>query len=395
MQQKTKKRKNRKKTMKKNKRLHGGFHVLFGALTTFTAVVAVLGLVFILLYKTGHARLMRSVEAKAPEAKELADEKELLTAKEKAKLATVEWQDNWVAIGDKVYAYDEDCINLLFLGIDKPGDIQGKTDFSNWESGQTDAVFVVSLNPTKKVVQIVGIPRNSMVNVDIYDEENHKIDTVYDQICLQYAFAGGGQAGLDRVKESVGDLFYGLPIHGAFAVGYDAVGIVNDMVGGVDVEVLEDLQKENPLFTVGNHVHLDGDLALSYVRSRNYGQLGSPTLRLKRQKQYITALIGKTRSKVKEDPAVVKTMYDAVSRYMNTDVTLEEVVYLAAKAVDYRFDADSFHLLEGEDHAVEIPKERLRPGEEAEPFYDDYYLSEDSIKEIMLDVFYQEVEIGE
>lgn len=394
MEERKKKRRGKRKN-KKNRKFHKGFYIIFAVVSTLVVFVAVVGLAIILLYKSGYAKLMESVEAKAPDAQRMTNTEDELVAREKAKLSTVEWQDNWVAIGEKIYAYDENCVNLLFLGIDKSGNVSEKSDFDNWEAGQTDAIFVVSLNKTTGKVNIVGIPRNSMVNVDIYDAENHKIDTVYDQICLQYAFAGGGTAGLERVKESVSELFYGMPIHGAFAVGYDAVGIINDMVGGIEVEVLEDLQKENKAFVRGKQLYLDGNLALAYVRSRNYGQVGSPTLRLKRQKQYITALINKTKEKVKENPLIVKDMYQAVSAYMNTDVTLEEVVYLAAEAVEYEFGENSFKLLEGEDRIVEIPEERLKPGEEIEPFYNDYYLDEEKVKELMLNTFYEEVLIGE
>lgn len=372
-----------------------GLHIAFSIISAMAALAAIAGLLFLLLYKSGQARLMQSVEASMPDSQQITDMQEELIAREKAGLATVEWQDNWIAIDGKVYAYNEACINLLVLGVDKPGALRQETDYENWESGQTDAIFLVSLNPATKYIYIVGIPRNSMINVDIYDEENHKLDTVYDQICLQYAFAGGGQAGLDRVKKSVSELFYGLPIHGAFAIGYDAVSVINDMAGGVDVEVLEDLQKENKALVKGETVHLDGKLALDYVRSRNYGELGSPTQRLKRQKQYLTVLIEKLRGEVKKNPILVKDMYSAVSRYMNTDVTLEEVVYLAAEALDYQFGPDSFQLLEGEDKAVPIPEEKLRPGENAEPFYNDYYLEEDSIKQVMRNIFYEEVTIGE
>lgn len=372
-----------------------GLHIAFSIISAMAALAAIAGLLFLLLYKSGQARLMQSVEASMPDSQQITDMQEELIAREKAGLATVEWQDNWIAIDGKVYAYNEECINLLVLGVDKPGALRQETDYENWESGQTDAIFLVSLNPATKYIYIVGIPRNSMVNVDIYDEENHKLDTVYDQICLQYAFAGGGQAGLDRVKKSVSELFYGLPIHGAFAIGYDAVSVINDMAGGVDVEVLEDLQKENKALVKGETVHLDGKLALDYVRSRNYGELGSPTQRLKRQKQYLTVLIEKLRGEVKKNPILVKDMYAAVSRYMNTDVTLEEVVYLAAEALDYQFGPDSFQLLEGEDKAVLIPEEKLGPGENAEPFYNDYYLEEDSIKQVMRNIFYEEVTIGE
>lgn len=384
-----------KEKARKKKRKHKGLHIAFGIFSGIVIFVMIVGLVFILVYKSGQAKLKQSAEGKAPDGQLLTDIEKEQIAREKAAITALQWEDNWVAIGDKIYAYDEECVNLLFLGIDKPGNIEEETDFDNWESGQTDAIFVVSLNPTKKSVNIIGIPRNSMVNVDIYDAENHKIDTVFDQICLQYAFAGGGQPGLDRIEESVETLFYGLPIHGAFAVGYDAVGVVNDMAGGVDVEVLESFNTKKQKFQKGDMLHLDGETALAYVRGRDFGQVGSPTLRLQRQKQYLLALIDKVRKAVKEDPVLVRDMYNAVSSYMNTDVTLEEVVYLAAESVDYGFGDSSFYLLQGEDKVVEIPEGELREKTEAEPFYDDYYLDEESLKEIMLEVFYKEVVMEE
>ncbi len=385
----------REKEKAKKKKKRKGLHIAFGIFSGIVIFITLLGLAFILVYKSGQAKLKQSAEGKTPEGRLLTDAEREQIAREKAGLTALQWEDNWVVIGDKIYAYDEECVNLLFLGIDRPGDIGEETDFDNWEAGQTDAIFMVSLNPSKKSVSIIGIPRNSMVNVDIYDEENHKIDTVFDQICLQYAFAGGGQPGLDKVEESVETLLYGLPVHGAFAVGYDAVGIINDMAGGVDVEVLETFETSRQKFVEGETLHLDGDMALSYVRGRNFGQIGSPTLRLQRQKQYLVALIDKVRGKVKENPMLVKDMYGAVSSYMNTDVTLEEVVYLAAESVDYRFGDGSFYLLQGEDRVVEIPEEERNRKTEAEPFYDDYYLDEESIKEIMLEVFYEEVVTGE
>lgn len=383
-----------KSDKKRRKRKYKGLHIVFGILSGIVVLLAFAGLIFVLIYKAGQAKLMQAGEGKMPDRNLLSNEEEEMIAREKAGLLTVQWEDNWIAIGDKIYSYDKNCVNLLFLGVDNKGDMKEGTDFENWESGQTDAIFLVSLNPTKRSVNIIGIPRNSMVNIDIYDAENHKIDTVFDEICLQYTFAGGGQPGLARTKESVSELLYGLPVHGAFAIGYDAVGIINDMAGGVDVEVLETFQAGKRTYEKGKKLHLDGKLALSYVRWRNFGQLGSPTLRLQRQKQYLLALIGKLRGKIKENPLLVKDMYEAVTSYMNTDVTLEEVVYLAAQSVDYKVGENSFYLLQGEDRAVEIPEEDLKEGSK-EPFYNDYYLDEESVKEVMLEVFYEEVVMGE
>lgn len=380
------------KKKKRRKKKHAGNRVLkiFGILTALIAsIVAVLCLAFVVLYKSGEASLANAVEKKAPTA-EGFDEEEALLAKEKAGLATVTWQDDWVALDGKAYEYDEDIINLLFLGIDRAGSISTETNLDNWKAGQADAIFILSLNPDKKTIRIVGIPRNSMVDVDIYDQNARQMETIHNQICLQYGYAGGGENGLHAMKDAASKLLYDLPIHGAFAIGYDAVSIINDKVGGVDVEVLEDMPEKNKAFVLGNTVHLDGKLALQYVRERDYYQLGSPTLRLKRQKQYITALIQAAKTCVKQDPLLVTDLYNSITKYMNTDVTVDEAVYLVRQALDYQFDGDSFYLLQGDD--VSVPFTRK---DGTEDFYDDYYLREDSIRQVMIDAFYNEVKIDE
>lgn len=380
------------KKKKRRKKKHAGNRVLkiFGILTALIAsIAAVLCLVFVVLYKSGEASLANAVEKKAPTA-EGFDEEEALLAKEKAGLATVTWQDDWVALDGKAYEYDEDIINLLFLGIDRAGSISTETNLDNWKAGQADAIFILSLNPDKKTIRIVGIPRNSMVDVDIYDQNARQMETIHNQICLQYGYAGGGENGLHAMKDAASKLMYDLPIHGAFAIGYDAVSIINDKVGGVDVEVLEDMPEKNKAFVLGNTVHLDGKLALQYVRERDYYQLGSPTLRLKRQKQYITALIQAAKTCVKQDPLLVTDLYNSITKYMNTDVTVDEAVYLVRQALDYQFDGDSFYLLQGDD--VSVPFTRK---DGTEDFYDDYYLREDSIRQVMIDAFYNEVKIDE
>ena len=380
------------KKKKRRKKKHTGNRVLkiFGILTALIAsIVAVLCLAFVVLYKSGEASLANAVEKKAPTA-EGFDEEEALLAKEKAGLATVTWQDDWVALDGKAYEYDENIINLLFLGIDRAGSISTETNLDNWKAGQADAIFILSLNPDKKTIRIVGIPRNSMVDVDIYDQNARQMETIHNQICLQYGYAGGGENGLHAMKDAASKLMYDLPIHGAFAIGYDAVSIINDKVGGVDVEVLEDMPEKNKAFVLGNTVHLDGKLALQYVRERDYYQLGSPTLRLKRQKQYITALIQAAKTCVKQNPLLVTDLYNSITKYMNTDVTVDEAVYLVRQALDYQFDGDSFYLLQGDD--VSVPFTRK---DGTEDFYDDYYLREDSIRQVMIDAFYDEVKIDE
>ena len=109
------------------------------------------------------------------------------------------------------------------------------------------------------------------------------------------------------------------------------------------------------------------------------------------QKQYLTALADKMKGEIKRNPLLVKEMYDAVAGYINTNIGIDELVYLAGQAAGYRFGGEDIYLLQGEDKAVPI----IRDGKETGDFYDDLYLNEEKLKEIVVRVFYKEVKLEE
>ena len=382
-QEEKRKRKRQGRTSKKKR-------IITAVLAMLPAAAAIIIIVFGAAYLSGRAKILGAAQKGAPDAGLLTDQEAAEELRLKAGLETVQWQEDWVAIDGKVYSYDSSRINLLVLGVDKAGKMDEEPDYEKWLSGQTDAIFVVSINPSDKSVSIIGVPRNSMTDVDVYDSEDHISRTIFDQICLQYPYAGGGKHGLEKAAESVSRLLYNLPIHGTAAIGYGAVSKVNDMAGGVDVVALESLETPFGSYEEGESLHLEGKYALAYVRSRDVSVIGSPTMRLARQKQYLTALAGKLKEKVKENPMIVKDMYDAVAGYVNTDIGIDEMAYLATQAAGYRFSGEDIHLLEGDDKAVPIVKD----GKETGDFYDDLYLDEENLKETMIKVFYKEVKLG-
>ncbi|MCM1538740.1 MAG: LCP family protein [bacterium] len=352
-------------------------------LCVLIAAAAVFLIILFVMYQTGKHSLYAKAENSAPMS--VNTQQELLDAREQAGLAAVQWQSDWIAMDGRIYEYNEDTINLLFLGIDHAGGLVRDTDYSEWDAGQADAVFVLSLNPTDKTMKIVAIPRNSMVNLNIYGADGEVSEQIKNQICLQYGYAGGGKNGLAEMKRVVSELLYQLPIHGVTAIGYDAIATINDAVGGVDVEVLEDIIYD-PQMQKGNVIHLTGEQAYLYLQYRDVTAVGSPTARLLRQKQYLSAFVGAAKGKLRNDPMIVSELYQALDAYMNTDVALDEAVYMAAELLEYRFDMDAIYQLTGEDRIVPYINE---DGEE--DFYDDYYLDEEALKRMMVEVFYTEV----
>lgn len=372
-----------KKENKSKKKLC--LRIVVGILSTVLVFVLIVGLIGVIFYKSGEAALRTSAETKMPAID--TDPQEVERMRESYAFGnTVPWQDEWVVYENGVYEYNEDTLNFLLMGIDHEGELDKNTDLSDWGAGQADAIFLISINRHSNEVSVIGIPRNTMVELDIYNENEQRIDTIYNQICLQYGYAGGGELGLSTMKESVSELFYGLPIHGACAISFDAVGIILEKIGGVEVTVPDDMTSLDAGYKAGSRLLLTKENIMPYLRYRDMAALGSPTTRLTRQKEFLEKAIRQTISQVKRNPRLVSDIYKAVIPYMNTDITLDEAVYLAAEFVNYRIEKDSFYQLTGEDRQVDFVNESGK-----NDFYDDLYLDEDTTRQLVMKLFYEEV----
>lgn len=357
--------------------------IVKGLLLVVLILLLLIGIIVLWTYTSGGNALRKSASSSKPIAfGELSEQQ-----KESYGMPdTLAWQEGWVAYDGKVYEYCEDSLNFLLLGIDCGGELSSNTDLSDWEAGQADAVFIVTINQAKDTISIIGIPRNSMVNLKIYDKDGNVSRIMYNQLCLQYGYAGGGELGLTEMKRAVSELLYGLPIHGACAVSYDAIKVVTDELGGIEVTVPDDMTEFVPDFTIGSVHTLTSDNIIWYLQYRNVAEVGSPTVRLMRQKEFLKVAVAQVFERVRQNPLFVKDIYEAVAPYMNTDITLNEAVYTASNAAKCTLGEQSFYQLSGEDNAVVYTNE---DGEA--DFFDDLYIDEEELKRIMVELFYKEV----
>lgn len=286
------------------------------------------------------------------------------------------WQDGWVKYQNQIYAYNEDILTFLFMGIDKQDETVREMP-EGTDGGQADALFLLVLNPRRKEMDLIGINRNTMTQIDMYSETGAYIETITAQICVQHGFGNGMEESCAYQKEAVSRLFYGLPIHGYAAVNLSAAAPLNDAVGGVDVTVLEDMTSESPLLKEGMQVHLEGEDALTYVRWRDTDTFASADRRLERQMQYLEGFVEKAKSSAREDISNIARLYRAASPAMITDVTADKAVYLASQTLDYRDGPNHFYVLEGE----------TVMGEQ----FEEYYIDETALYEMILDIFYEPV----
>lgn len=295
-----------------------------------------------------------------------------ITAPEDAK---VEDNGQTVTYQGKKYRRNEAVTSILCMGVDREA-LEREEDVIG-ENGQADTLFVAALDTETGNMTLINFSRDSMVDVDVYNIQGGYVETKQMQLCLAYAYGDGKEKSCQNEIKSVSRLLYGMPIDAYAAINLPAVSVLNDAIGGVEVDVLEDLSSKDSALVKGAHVLLRGNQAEIYVRSRDHENVDANNSRMTRQRQYLTNFIAKTLSQTRKNLSVPLTLYDAVTAYMVTDISAPEVTYLASLLLQGSFGSQNIMTIPGE----------VKMGEE----YAEYYVKEEALYQIILDVFYKPV----
>lgn len=285
-------------------------------------------------------------------------------------------QGDVVRYNGVLYRYNSDILTFLFMGIDRLEEVGAETD--SRFGGQSDAIFLLVVDPHQKKLSVIGIPRDTMAEIDIYSEEGLYMGSRVAQITLQHSYGDGAEISCERSTEAVSRLFYNLPIHGYCAVNMGAVPLINDAVGGIDLTVLDTMEYGGILIEEGTQLHLEGMEAYYYLHDRDPDVFNSAGRRLQRQKQYLTAYSSKAIEAVKKDITFPVTLYNTLSKYMVTDISIDEVSYLATQVMGCTFSEEDMFILPG----ATIKGEK----------YEEFHADEKGLYELILKVFYEEVE---
>jgi LCP family protein required for cell wall assembly len=285
------------------------------------------------------------------------------------------WQEGDVHYNDKVYRYNTSIKTYLIMGIDVSGPVTKAAD--GISGGQSDAMFLVVCDHGNKKLSVVAINRNTMTGVDVYDEGGSFKGNFELQICLQHAYGDGMRISCQRSVETVSHLFYDIPISGYLALNMDGISILNDAVGGVTLQVLQDISSSalNIELHEGDTVTLTGDEAYLYLRNRDTSVYGSADDRLNRQVQYIEALFKQINSAYGGDNEEALNIYNSVSDYIVSNIDFAK---LSEELSEYGVDGANIYTVKGETTH--------------ESTFEEYHIDEDALYEMILKVFYNEVE---
>lgn len=203
-------------------------------------------------------------------------------------------------------------INVLLLGTDD-GD---SDDFDKDVPKRTDAMLLVSFDPENSQVSVLSLPRDTRVTIP--GRRGH------DKINAAYAYGG-----VPLAKRTVANLLQ-VPINHYMQVDWQGFIKVVDMLGGVDLDVEQNMDYEDPYADLKIHLekgkqHLNGEKAGEYVRFRHdeMGDIG----RVERQQKFMKALAKQafTVGNMVKLPVIIGT----ASEYVKTDMTFIQLVKAA------------------------------------------------------------------
>lgn len=231
------------------------------------------------------------VETKAPEQAEIRKETEATAATEEIT--------------------SEDFINFLVVG---------QQSRKGEEARLADTMILCTLNTKTKTLTMTSILRDTLIKMPDYRGHiggNIKLNTIYN---LGYLYGDGIAGSMELMNMTLYDSF-GIEVDHNFEIDFDVFVKVVEVLGGVKIELTE-AEARHLGVKPGLQV-MDGELALSYVRTRHAdGDGGSDINRTSRQRKLIEAIIAEVRTR---NIADLQTLVEEVLPLVATSMTKDEI----------------------------------------------------------------------
>lgn len=168
---------------------------------------------------------------------------------------------------EKVVFEEKDPISILLMGVDE----------REGDSGRSDSLILMTVNPNTNTTQMVSIPRDTRTEIIGKGKQ--------DKINHAYAF-GGTEMAINTVEN-----FLDVPVDYFVKINMESFKDTVDAVGGVEVNNTLNFSYGGFDFPEGT-VNLDGEKALAFTRMR-YEDPRGDFGRQERQRQVIEAVIKK------------------------------------------------------------------------------------------------------
>ncbi len=236
----------------------------------------------------------------------------------------------------------EKMINILLLGVDYGHKgYWGSGHKTSLEDCHTDAVLVVSVHPESKKVDLVSLPRDTLVYVP-------GVRGIYKLNAAVNCAPTVGE-GLRKACETVSWFLGNVPIDYYCAVDMNMMESLGDAVGGVDFDVEMSYTGHSGTEYTKGLQHLNGTGIMDYLRSRTNATVNANDIgRTNRQRKLITAILEKLRNDSSLIFKAIQTALDGRDGFFtNLPMTGADMMSAVSFALSLNADSIGSHVFSG------------------------------------------------
>ena len=142
----------------------------------------------------------------------------------------------------------QDITVILVMGIDEEGPVKDSGSYRN--NGEADMVAAVMLDQADETYTVLTLNRDMMLEMPALGIGGKQAGTFYGQLALSHTYGSGLADSAENTRNTVSSLLNGITIDHYIAMNMDAIGILNDAVGGVTVTVRDDFSAVDESLTM-------------------------------------------------------------------------------------------------------------------------------------------------
>lgn len=282
-------------------------------------------------------------------------------------------EKNYIYYNNKKYKPKNYLDTVLLIGTDGEGKVYESTAYNN--SNKADFIALLIFDNNTKICNVIQINRDTIAEIPVLGITGEKAGTTTGQLALAYTYGNGLELSCKNTVKAVSNFLYQIEIDNYLSMNMDAVAALNDVIGGVEVEVLDDFSEIDTTLIQGEKVLLSGEQALTYIRGR--ANVGDQTnlSRMNRQRQYMAAFAEKIKNEYESNNELVLNAYNAITDYIVTDCSITVLSDTAERLSEYEIK----EIITPEGEIVESNE------------FIEFHADDEKLIELVISLFYDEI----
>ena len=213
--------------------------------------------------------------------------------------------------------------------------------------GNTDVIMVASFDTTDRSLEIVSIPRDTLMNVSWGDPK--KANSVYPNMRYKYGWEDKVLSTvMDSTVEAFADIL-GFEVDNWFLVDMRAFIALIEEIGGVDFYVPVDMNYHD--YDAGLHInytkglhHLSGSEALEVMRYRQ-GYNNHDIGRINTQQSFLMSAAQQILAKI--DASSIPSLAGTFLKYVKTNIELTNLIWFGNQFLKLDMENINFNVMPG------------------------------------------------